>query len=106
VQALTGDGHAGSTYRLTGPVALRPAEQVTILGEALGRPLQPVELSLEESYAELRAAMPPQYADAIYSFFGAGTVDETTVNDTVEQITGHQPRTLQTWVTENATLFS
>lgn len=106
VRALTEDGHAGTAYRLTGPVALRPAEQVEILGDVLGRSLRTVELSREESRAELLAAMPEPYANAIDGFFGHGVVDETTVNNTVAQITGHAPRTLQQWVSENAARFS
>jgi uncharacterized protein YbjT (DUF2867 family) len=106
VRALTEPGHAGTAYRLTGPVALRPAEQVEILGQAIGRLLRAIELSREESHAELLAAMPTAYADAIDGFFGAGIVDETTVNDVVEQVTGHPARTLHEWATENAARFS
>jgi uncharacterized protein YbjT (DUF2867 family) len=106
VRALTEPGHAGTAYRLTGPVALRPAEQVEILGQVIGRPLRAIELSREESHAELLAAMPAAYADAIDSFFGAGIVDETSVNDVVEQVTGHPARTLRQWATQNAARFS
>src|SRR3954470_807806 len=37
VAALTTDAHAGRVYRLSGPEALRPAEQVATLARALGR---------------------------------------------------------------------
>jgi hypothetical protein len=50
--------------------------------------------------------MPPQYASAIEGFFGDGTIDETSVNDTVTQVTGHAPQTLADWVRENAGLFA
>jgi hypothetical protein len=50
--------------------------------------------------------MPAPYAAAIESFFGDGTIDETTVNNTVTSVTGQPPRTLQTWVQENAGLFA
>ncbi|ADB30978.1 NmrA family protein [Kribbella flavida DSM 17836] len=106
VRALTEDGHAGTAYRLTGPVAVRPAEQVAILAEALGRPLRAVELSREQSRAELLAAMPEPYATAIDGFFGDGIVDETTVTDTVERLTGRPAGTLQEWVAEHAGLFA
>jgi uncharacterized protein YbjT (DUF2867 family) len=105
VRALTDGGHASTAYRLTGPVALRPAEQVEILGRALGRNLTARELSREESHAELFASMPEQYASAIEGFFADGNVDETTVTDTVATVTGHAPRTLEEWTQENAALF-
>jgi uncharacterized protein YbjT (DUF2867 family) len=105
VRALTDDGHAGTAYRLSGPVALKPAEQVAILGQALGRNLKAVELSRTESHEELYASMPEPYASAIEGFFADGNIDETTVTDAVESVTGHAPRTLQDWTRENAELF-
>lgn len=105
VRALTDEGHAGTAYRLSGPVALKPAEQVEILGRALGRKLVPQELSRAESHQELFASMPAPYATAIEGFFADGNVDETTVTDAVESVTGHAPRTLQDWTQENAALF-
>ncbi|MEV6285692.1 hypothetical protein [Kribbella sp. NPDC051770] len=50
--------------------------------------------------------MPQAYADAIHGFYGEGFIDETTVNPTVEEITGHPARPLQEWVSENAERFS
>ena len=38
VRALTEDGHAGAEYVLTGPQSLTQAEQVRVVGEAIGRP--------------------------------------------------------------------
>ena len=104
VAAFTGD-HGGLVHRLTGPVALTPVEQLAILSEGLGRPLSPYPMSRAETHDDLNASMPPPYANAIESFFGDGTVDETSVNGTVEKVTGHPPRTLQSWVRENVALF-
>lgn len=105
VAALTEDGHARTAYRLTGPVALRPAEQLAIVAEAIGRPLQAYGLSRAETHDDLFGSMPAQYAEAIEAFFGDGIIDETTVTDTVEKVSGHPPRTLQQWARENAALF-
>jgi uncharacterized protein YbjT (DUF2867 family) len=105
VRAFTED-HAGLIHRLTGPVALTPPQQVEILGQAIGRPLTPYPMSRSETHDELQASMPPQYASAIESFFGEGIIDETSVNDSVERITGHPARTLQDWTRENAALFT
>nr|WP_203589871.1 NAD(P)H-binding protein [Streptomyces sp. SID13031] len=105
VAALTTDGHARTAYRLSGPVALRPAEQLAIVAEAIGRPLRADELSRAETHEELFGSMPAQYAEAIEAFFGDGIIDETTVTDTVEKVTGHPARTLQEWARENAGLF-
>jgi uncharacterized protein YbjT (DUF2867 family) len=105
VRAFTED-HGGAIHRLTGPVALTPPQQVEILGAAIGRPLTAYPMTRAETQAELQATMPPQYAAAIDSFFGDGIVDETSVTNAVEKITGHSPRTLQDWTRENAALFA
>jgi hypothetical protein len=86
-------------------VALKPAEQVEILGQALGRKLVAQELDRAETHEALFASMPAPYASAIEGFFAEGNVDETTVTDAVETVTGHAPRTLQDWTKENAGLF-
>ncbi|MER7243590.1 NAD(P)H-binding protein [Kribbella sp. NPDC000426] len=103
-RALQGSAD-GEVLRLTGPVALTPVEQVAILGEGIGRALTAYPMTRAETHAALEASMPAPYATAIESFFADRTIDETTVNNTVTQVTGHPPRTLQTWVQENARLF-
>jgi len=106
VRAFTADDQDGAILRLTGPVALTPPQQVEILAGAIGRGVTAYPMSRAETHDELQASMPAPYADAIEGFFGDGTIDETTVNGTVEEVTGRAPRTLQDWVRENAGLFA
>ncbi|MGW6276761.1 NAD(P)H-binding protein [Kribbella sp. NPDC055071] len=105
VRALQG-AEDGQVLRLTGPVALTPVEQLAILSTGIGRELTPYPMSRAETHEQLHATMPAPYADAIESFFADGTTDETSVTDTVEKVTGNAPRTLETWVSENAGLFA
>ncbi|MFF0269713.1 NAD(P)H-binding protein [Kribbella sp. NPDC004536] len=104
VRALQGERDS-EVLRLTGPVALTPVEQVAILADGLGRSLKAYPMSRAETHADLHASMPEPYAAAIESFFGDATIDETSVNSTVADVTGHPSRTLQTWVQENRSLF-
>ncbi|HEY1236884.1 MAG TPA: NmrA family NAD(P)-binding protein [Solirubrobacterales bacterium] len=105
-RALTGAEHEGKTYRLSGPEALRPAEQVAILAKFTGRDLRFEAQSNEEARVEMEAAMPKPYVDAFFEFFVDGTVDETTVHPTVREVTGQDPRTFEEWAEENAPAFS
>jgi uncharacterized protein YbjT (DUF2867 family) len=105
-EALRHTGHAGRTYTVSGPEALRPADRVAVLGRVLGRDLRLAGLSNEDAHRELRATMPPRYADAIYSFFAEGTLDESVVHPTVEQVTGRPPRTFEQWASANADAFT
>jgi uncharacterized protein YbjT (DUF2867 family) len=106
VQALVRDAHAGRSYRLTGPEALRPADRVAALGRVLGRDLRFEGLSHEAARAEMSAAMPERYVDAFFSFFVDGTVDETTVYPTVDDILGRAPRSFEHWAREHAGAFT
>jgi uncharacterized protein YbjT (DUF2867 family) len=103
--ALTTSNHEGRTYRLSGPEALRPAEQVAILAETTGRDLRFEAQSDEEARAEMEAAMPKKYVDAFFSFFVDGTVDETTVLPTVKEILGREPGTFEQWASAHAKEF-
>lgn len=106
VAALTdGARHAGAAYRLSGPRALTPADRARILGEVLGREIEVVGLSNEQAREELSAAMPEPYVDAMFSFFVAGTVDETTVHPTVEAVLGRPARSFAQWAEAHADAF-
>ncbi|MEV7096418.1 NAD(P)H-binding protein [Amycolatopsis sp. NPDC051045] len=104
VHAL-GGGHEGRTHELTGPVAVRPAEQVAVLGEVLGRDLRFVGLSNDETRAELAADMPREYVDAFWNFYVDGTLDEATVHPTVPEVTGRPARTFAQWAGAHADAF-
>ncbi|HZD04004.1 MAG TPA: hypothetical protein VE173_03775, partial [Longimicrobiales bacterium] len=95
---LTGEGHEGETYTLTGPEALSYGEATGILSRVLGRPLTYVAESVDEAWTRRRAAGQPvwlaaaQLAIAEYQRAG-GPTERTT--DTAERITGRRPRTLE-----------
>ena len=90
--ALTTNRHEGRSYRLSGPDSLLPAEQVAIVAAATGRDLRFEAQPDDEARAEMTAAMPVEYVDAFFSFFADGTVDESTVLPTVQDILGRPPR--------------
>lgn len=70
--ALTGDGHAGATYELSGPAALTVGELVALLAEASGRTLRytpvPVPVWIDEAVA---TGLPPGFAAML-----AGLLDQ------------------------------
>jgi uncharacterized protein YbjT (DUF2867 family) len=103
--ALLADNPESRAYRITGPEALRAAERVAILSEALGRHLPFEPLSNDEARTEMSANMPPEYVDAFFDFFVEGSIDETTVLPTVADATGRPPRTFRDWAQEHAGEF-
>jgi uncharacterized protein YbjT (DUF2867 family) len=104
--ALTSGTHEGRTYHLSGPEATTPAERVAVLGEVLGRSLTFEAQPNDEARAEMEASMPREYIDAFFDFYVAGSLDESPVLPTVEQLTGHPARTFRDWATAHAAAFA
>ncbi|MFD1939590.1 NAD(P)H-binding protein [Nonomuraea mangrovi] len=105
VATLTQPVHAGRTYRLTGPESLTQADQVAILGQALGRPLTVEDLDPAPVLEQMSAFMDPAFLGALFDLMAACVGKPAEVNDTVERITGHPARTYAQWAADHATDF-
>jgi uncharacterized protein YbjT (DUF2867 family) len=103
--ALTGPGHEGATYRLTGPEPILPADRILVLADLLGRELRLEPLTNAEARAQMGSNMPPEYVDAFFSFFADGTYDDSVVLPTVQQLLGRPPRTFEQWAHAHADTF-
>ncbi|MEO3825834.1 NAD(P)H-binding protein [Actinomadura sp. B10D3] len=104
--ALLEGGHEGRTYYPTGPESLLPADQVAILGETLGRDLRFEAQPDDEARAEMTAQMPAEYVDAFFDFYVNGSLDESIVRPTVQDVTGTPPRTFAQWAKAHITAFA
>ena len=97
-RALVSADLEGRSLRLSGPEALRPADRVRILATALGRDLQFEAVPNDAARKEMTESMPVEYVDAFFSFFVDGIIDETTVQPTVREVLGREPRSFAEWV--------
>jgi uncharacterized protein YbjT (DUF2867 family) len=101
---LLEDGHAGKAYPLTGPQTLTRAEQVRLIGSALGRDIPFVELAHEEAVEQLSKAIGKYaswYLDGV-----ARLVDQPQrAVQTVEELTGRPGTTFAQWVAEHVDSF-
>jgi uncharacterized protein YbjT (DUF2867 family) len=107
VAVLTGDGHEGRTYTLTGPEAFTFAEAAAVIGEVTGRPVTHADIPPEALAAGMTqagapdwlaqdvAALQQEYADGV----GAAVTDD------VRELTGREPRSLRDFVSEHADSF-
>ncbi|NEA30783.1 NAD(P)H-binding protein [Streptomyces sp. SID13031] len=86
--ALTGVGHFGQVYELTGPDSLTFAEAVRMMSVASGRPIEYVEVPATEYEAGLLAeGYPAEVAEelgALFEVMRAGLITEPT--DTVAKL--------------------
>ena len=74
-RALYEDGHAGGDYVLTGPESLSQAEQVSIIGDAIGRRIRFEELSPEEFRRETAGSWPGPVVDMLLAAWKASAPD-------------------------------
>jgi NAD(P)H dehydrogenase (quinone) len=97
VEALTGDGHAGQAYPLTGPEAITMTEAAARLSAFIGRPIEYVEETVDEAWESRRPSGAPDWLIDVwvstYTAIAGGEVDGPT--DTVERVTGRLPIDLE-----------
>ena len=107
VAALTESGHEGQAYTLTGPELLTVSRQVAIIADALGKPLQYVDVPIDEARAGLeRVGMPASFIDAMIELMWSIRRGESAyVTDTVRQILGRPARSYESWVSDHAAAF-
>lgn len=65
VAALTGDGHEGRVYEVTGPDLLTFADAAELLTEITGRPVAYLPIELDEFHAAITAEVGPDEADLL-----------------------------------------
>lgn len=104
---LSTPGHAGKAYDLTGPEALTTAQQVSILGEVLGRQLKYVNVPDSAAReAMVGMGMPAPMADAmvglIQTLRGIGRIEPSR---DVKAVLGREPRSFRQWAETNAAAF-
>jgi uncharacterized protein YbjT (DUF2867 family) len=104
VVALDGR-HGGEILRLTGPEALRPAEQVAIVARVTGRPMRFEPQSHARARAEMAQTMPAPFVDAIFRFFADGEYDDGRVDPTLPRVLGRPAGILAAWAARHADRF-
>ena len=97
VEALTGAGHAGRTYELTGPHSVTFAEAAALIAAAAGRPVRFERVTpLECTQRMIAQGMPREAAEALTDLF-ARILDgrNAYVTDDVKRVTGHDAARLR-----------
>lgn len=104
---LTGRGHEGQTYVLTGPEAITFGDIASQLSATTGRRVEFVDVPDEAARAGMVAAgMPDWFAESLVTVFvmlRQGAAEQKT--DTVERLTGRQPRSFAEFAGDHIRLF-
>lgn len=90
---------------LTGPESLTQRQQVTIIGETIGRPLVYEELSADAAREAMAPAFPPAVANMLLTAYGAAVGLPALVTSTIADVTGSQARSFRQWAEDHASEF-
>ena len=106
-KVLTGSGHEGKTYPLTGPEALTMTEVAEKLSTAAGKTIRYVNVPPEAArQAQLAAGMPPYLADALFELFAERrNGKEATVWPNAQALLGRLPTSFDEFAKRNAAVF-
>jgi uncharacterized protein YbjT (DUF2867 family) len=105
--ALTGDGHEGRAYGLSGPEAISYRDQAKRLFAAAGREVEVAEVPVEAVKRELvRAGVPPWNAEGLAELFELyASGGATMVTSGVQDALGRPPRDLDTFAADHVEAF-
>ena len=103
VRTLVDNGHERSDLVLTGPRSLSQSQQVTMIGDVIGRPLHLEEISPDQARHEL--GFPPPIIDMLLNAWAAALGRPAFVTNTVEEVTGNPARTFRDWVSDHSAEF-
>jgi uncharacterized protein YbjT (DUF2867 family) len=106
-KVLTGSGHEGKTYPLTGPEALTMTEVAEKLSAAAGKTIRYVNVPPEAArQAQLAAGMPPYLADALFELFAERrNGKEARVWPDAQALLGRLPTSFDEFAKRNAAVF-
>jgi uncharacterized protein YbjT (DUF2867 family) len=104
---LTGSGHEGKIYPITGPEALTMAEVAAILSAATGKAIRYIDIAPEDvTKAQIAAGMPRYTADALAELFAERRKGgEARVYPDAERLLGRRPTGFAEFATRNAAIF-
>ena len=107
VEALTSDRHDKQRYVLSGPQTVTQAEQVRIIGEAIGRDLRWQDVPAQVVRPMLAAAMgSPAFADAALAVWAGFVQTPEQVTGDVAAVLGRPARTFAQWAADHAAHFA
>lgn len=107
----TAEGHEGQNYLCTGPALVDMGQIATLLSEALGRKITYLDIP-EDDFAQMLVEQ-AGYADrqaveiGVLCHFRAWKEGRAElITDTVEQVTGHPPQSVESWISEHVDEFA
>jgi hypothetical protein len=84
---------------------LSQSEQLSTIGDVIGRPLRMEEISPDEARRELLSIFPARALEMLMKAWAGAVGQPALVTSTVADITGTPARTFRDWATDHAAAF-
>jgi uncharacterized protein YbjT (DUF2867 family) len=106
VEVLTGKGHAGKSYEITGPEVLTFYDAADRFSQVLGQKIEYVPMPMEQFRERMKNVLEPWHLNAVCELFQEIAeigLDHTT--DTFRQLMGRDPIALKQFIRDHAALY-
>ena len=106
VEVLTGKGHAGQSYEITGPDVLTFHEVADRFSAVLGENVEYVPMPMEQFRERMKNVLEPWHLNAVCELFreiAEVGLDHTT--DTFRKLLGREPRSVTQFIQDHLSLF-
>jgi uncharacterized protein YbjT (DUF2867 family) len=106
-EVLTGSGHGGRSYEITGPEVLTFHEVADRFSEVLGTKIEYVPMPMEVFRERMKNVLEPWHLDAVSQLFRE--IDEIGLDhttDTFRTLMGREPISVRQFVVDHRALFA
>lgn len=106
-EVLTGQGHAGKSYQITGPELLTFNDVAERFTQVLGRKIEYVPMPMEQFRERMKNLMEPWHLNAVSELFRE--IDEIgldSTTDTFRKLVGREPISVKQFVKDHVALFT
>lgn len=107
IEALTGNGHSGKAYDITGPEALSNYEVAHLMSEVTGKQIEFVDVPEPAAKKAMTDQGTPEWmADALLELYRIHSAGHSSkVTNTVEEIAGRKPHTMRQFLQDHKDCF-
>lgn len=103
---LTGKGHSGQSYEITGPEILTFHDVADRFSTVLGRKIEYVPMSLDDFRKRMAGILAPWHLDAVCALFQEiADVGLDHATGTFRELMGREPRPLQQFIRDHMAFF-
>jgi uncharacterized protein YbjT (DUF2867 family) len=105
-EVLTGEGHTGKSYEITGPEVLTFHDVAKRFSEVLGEKIEYVPMPMDQFRQRMTGVLEPWHLNAVCELFREIAeigLDHTT--DTLRQLMGREPRSVTQFIRDHIAVF-